>query len=65
MEIEVHLSETAALQEQAEREHRSAHDVAVSAIKDYLSECCEPASIDAVLETELVRYSDALGRLGR
>lgn len=57
--------ETRALRAQADREQTSMQDVAQRAIGDYLEHHGKRALIDAVLDTELDRYADALERLGQ
>jgi predicted transcriptional regulator len=56
--------EAAALREQAEREGRSMQDVARSAVREYVDRRGRRELIDAALDVELPRYSDALRRLG-
>jgi hypothetical protein len=67
MAMTLRLSEqqTAALRAQAAREQRSMQDVAIQAVNDYLEAHTKRALIDAVLDTELERYADALERLGK
>ena len=67
MAMTLRLSEqqTAALRAQAAREQRSMQDVAIQAVNDYLENHTKRALIDAVLDTELERYADALERLGK
>lgn len=40
-------------------------DIAIQAVNDYLESHTKRALIDAVLDTELERYADALERLGQ
>jgi predicted transcriptional regulator len=65
MTLRLSDDETAALRAQAEREHRSMHEIARTAINEYVSGHSKREVIDKVLESELVRYADALERLGR
>jgi hypothetical protein len=67
MAMTLRLSEqqTAALRAQAAREQRSMQDVAIQVVNDYLEAHTKRALIDAVLDTELERYADALERLGK
>lgn len=57
--------ETAALRRRAEREQRSMQDVAREAIRDHVARADRADLIDAILDDTLVRYADALDRLGR
>lgn len=57
--------ESAALRAQALRENRSMQDVARQAVRDYVEAHGKRAVLDAVLDTELTRYAEALERLGQ
>jgi hypothetical protein len=63
MTLRLSEAQTAALRAQASREQRSMQDVALQAVNDYLETHTKRALIDAVLDTELNRYADALERL--
>ena len=65
MTLRLSEQQTAALRAQAAREQRSMQDVAIQAVNDYLEAHTKRALIDAVLDTELERYADALERLGK
>jgi len=56
--------ETDALRERAAREGRSMHDVARSAVREYIDRTSRRELLDNVLDQELPRYSEALRRLG-
>jgi plasmid stability protein len=56
--------ETDALRERAAREGRSMQDVARSAVREYIDRTSRRELLDAVLDQELPRYSEALRRLG-
>ena len=56
--------ETEALRARAAREDRSMQDVARAAVAEYIARRDATELIDAVLDTELPRYADALRRLG-
>ncbi len=57
--------ETAALRAQAAREGRSMQELARQAVRDYVECSDRRRRLDEVLDRELPRYADALGRLGR
>lgn len=65
MTLRLSEAQTAALRAQAARERRSMQDVALQAVNEYLETHTKRALIDAVLDTELTRYADALERLGK
>lgn len=65
MTLRLSNDQTAALRAQAAREGRSMQEVAVRAVEMYLEQNAKRAAIDAVLDTELRRYAEALERLGR
>jgi predicted transcriptional regulator len=56
--------ETEALRARAERESRSMQEVARQAVREYVERRDEAELVDAVLDSELPRYADALRRLG-
>ena len=57
--------EAEALRAQAAAEGRSMQEVAREAVRDYVDRHARRAKIDAILDTELERYADALDRLGK
>ena len=57
--------ESALLREQAQAEDRSMQDVARAAVREYVERRRRRVAVDAVLDTELERYADALERLGQ
>lgn len=65
MTLRLSDDESTALREQAAREQRSMQEVARQAVREYLEAHGKRAVLDAVLDTELTRYADALDRLGR
>jgi predicted transcriptional regulator len=65
MTLRLDDDQAAALRAQAAREGRSMHEIAVGAIEQYVRSQTKRALVDVVLDTELVRYADALDRLGR
>jgi predicted transcriptional regulator len=65
MTLRLSDDEATALRAQAAREQRSMQEVARQAVRDYLDAHGKRAVLDAVLDTELTRYADALERLGR
>jgi predicted transcriptional regulator len=65
MTLRLSDAQTAALRAQAAREQRSMQEIALDAVNTYLETHTKRALIDAVLDTELARYSDALERLGK
>lgn len=56
--------EAAALRRLAEIEERSMQDVARQAVRDYIDRAGRRRLVDRVLDSELPRFADALGRLG-
>lgn len=58
-------AETEALRARAALEGRSMQDVARQAVRDYVESHAKRALVDRVLDVELVRYADAIERLGR
>ncbi len=56
--------EAEALRRRAELENRSAQDVARAAVLAYLERARQRDVTDRVMDSELVRYADALRRLG-
>lgn len=65
MTLRLDMTETEALRRRAEVEHRSMQDVARQAIRDYIERTSRDDLINAVMESELPRYAEALERLGR
>ena len=57
--------EAAALRRQAARENRSMQEVARQAVRDYIEAASRRELLDAVLDSELPRYAEALERLGQ
>lgn len=58
-------AETEALRDRARAEGRSMQDVARTAVREYIEARQRRDRIDEILDSELVRYSDAIERLGR
>lgn len=58
-------AETAALRDRARAEGRSMQDVARTAVREYIEARVRRDRIDEVLDSELVRYAEAIERLGR
>ena len=58
-------AETAALRDRARAEGRSMQDVARTAVREYIEARVRRDRINEVLDSELVRYADAIERLGR
>ena len=58
-------AETEALRDRARAEGRSMQDVARAAVREYIEARQRRDRIDEILDSELVRYSDAIERLGR
>lgn len=56
--------EAEALRHRAELESRSLHEIARQAIREYVERHGRADLLDRVLDQELPRYADALGRLG-
>ncbi|MBB2923455.1 ribbon-helix-helix protein, CopG family [Cellulomonas cellasea] len=65
MTLRLDLAETEALRRRAEVEHRSMQDVARQAVRDYIERTSREDLINAVMDSELPRYAEALERLGR
>jgi hypothetical protein len=65
MTLRLTEAETAALREQAAREGRSMQDIARQAVQDYVRDHSKRTLVDAVLDSELVRYAESLHRLGQ
>ncbi|MBO9569893.1 MAG: ribbon-helix-helix protein, CopG family [Cellulomonas iranensis] len=65
MTLRLDPTETEALRRRAEIEHRSMQDVARQAVRDYIERTSRDDLINAVMDTELPRYAEALERLGR
>jgi plasmid stability protein len=57
--------ETEALRRRAAAEGRSMQEVARAAVASYLEQTSRRQIVDAVLDRELVRYADAIERLGQ
>lgn len=57
--------ESAALRKMADQESRSMQEVARQAVREYIENHSRAALLDAVLDTELPRYAEALERLGQ
>lgn len=57
--------ENEALRRRAELESRSMQDVARQAVREYVENHSRADLLDAVLDSELPRYAEALDRLGR
>ncbi len=55
--------ETGALRRRAQREGRSMQDVARSAVREYIDRTSRRELLDEILDEELPRYAEALGRL--
>lgn len=65
MTLRLTEDQTAALRQLAAHENRSMQEVAVTAVEEYVRAHTKRALLDAVLDTELTRYADALERLGK
>lgn len=65
MTLRLSDDETAALRARAQAEQRSMQEVARRAIAEYLERTSKQTLVDRVLDSELVRYADALERLGQ
>lgn len=65
MTLRLSDDETEALRRLAEREDRSMQEIAREAIRGHVERASRVELIDAVLDDALVRYADALDRLGR
>lgn len=65
MTLRLDAAETEALRRRAEIEHRSMQDVARQAVRDYIERSSRDDLINAVMDSELPRYAEALERLGR
>lgn len=57
--------ESEALRRRAELESRSMQDVARQAVREYVENHSRANLLDAVLDSEVRRYAEALDRLGR
>lgn len=57
--------ESDALRLQAEVEHRSQHDVARAAVREYVAKHAHMAEVREALEVLTPRYRELLDRLGR
>lgn len=65
MTLRLTEDETKALRLQAEHEGRSMQEVAREAVRDYVERKSRRELLDRILDRELPRYAEALGRLGR
>lgn len=67
MAMTLRLTDTEAegLRARAELEGRSMQDVAREAVREYVERRSRRERIDAVLDSELPRYAEALERLGQ
>lgn len=65
MTLRLSHDESAALRARAAAEGRSMQEVARAALREYLERRQRRAAIDTVLDEDLVRYADALERLGQ
>ena len=65
MTLRLSEDETEALRRRAKAEGRSMQDVARDAVSSYLEQASRRQIVDAVLDRELVRYADAIERLGQ
>ncbi len=65
MTLRLSDDEAEALRRLAEREDRSMQEIAREAIREHVGRASRGELIDAVLDDVLVRYADALDRLGR
>jgi len=57
--------ETEALRRRADLESRSMQEVVRQAVREYVENHSRADLLDAVLDSELPRYAEALERLGR
>ena len=65
MTLRLSEDETEALRRRAKEEGRSMQEVARDAVSSYLEQAGRRQIVDAVLDRELVRYADAIERLGQ
>ena len=65
MTLRLTADETEALRRRASEEGRSMQEVARDAVSSYLEQASRRQIVDAVLDRELVRYADAIERLGQ
>lgn len=65
MTLRLDDSETEALRRQARIENRSMQEIAREAVREYVSRASRDELIDAIMDSELPRYAEALDRLGR
>ncbi|CAN5632345.1 hypothetical protein BH24ACT4_BH24ACT4_04140 [soil metagenome] len=65
MTLRLSDDEAEALRRLAEREDRSMQEIAREAIREHVGRASRGELIDGVLDDVLVRYADALDRLGR
>ncbi|WP_200961232.1 ribbon-helix-helix protein, CopG family [Phycicoccus sp. Soil802] len=65
MTLRLSEDETEALRRRAKEEGRSMQEVARDAVSSYLEQASRRQIVDAVLDRELVRFADAIERLGQ
>ena len=65
MTLRLSEDETEALRRRAKEEGRSMQEVARDAVSSYLEQAGRRQIVDAVLDRELVRFADAIERLGQ
>ena len=65
MTLRLTEDETEALRRRAKQEGRSMQEVARDAVSSYLEQAGRRQIVDAVVDRELVRYADAIERLGQ
>ena len=64
MTLRLTAEEAESLRVRAELESRSMQDVARQAVREYVDRRNRAEELEAVLDSELPRYADALRRLG-
>jgi hypothetical protein len=64
MTLRLTTEEAESLRVRAELESRSMQDVARQAVREYVDRRNRAEELEAVLDSELPRYADALRRLG-
>jgi len=57
--------EAEGLRRMAERQHRSMQEIAREAIREHVARTTRLEAVDRAVDDVLVRYADALDRLGR
>lgn len=65
MTLRLDEQEAEALRRRASREGRSMQEVARQAVREYIERTSRRELLNDVLDAELPRYAEALGRLGR